>query len=175
MWFCKKVQIPFEVYAFTNEWKEEIELPYEVKEGVFVIDDKFNLLNLLTSKVNAKTLDHQMLNIWRIAHSFAYRSYFSYPQRLVLSGTPLNESIVSLHQIIPQFKKESGAEKVHCIVLTDGEGNYLPIISMLNVIGRMNLILGLVILILIDVFYVIESWVRLIDLNGIGMSLQTSC
>ena len=126
MWFCKKVQIPFEVYAFSNEWKEEIDLSYEVKEGVFVIDDKFNLLNLFTSKVNAKTLDHQMLNIWRIAHSFAYRSYFTFPQRLVLSGTPLNESLVSLHQIIPQFKKESGAEKVHCIVLTDGEGNYLP-------------------------------------------------
>ena len=126
MWFCKKVQIPFEVYAFSNEWREETELPYEVKEGVFVIDDKFNLLNLFTSKVNAKTLDHQMLNIWRIAHSFAYSSYFAYPQRLVLSGTPLNESLVSLHQIIPQFKKESGAEKVHCIVLTDGEGNYLP-------------------------------------------------
>ncbi len=83
-------------------------------------------MNLFTSKVNAKTLDHQMLNIWRIAHSFAYSSYFTYPQRLVLSGTPLNESLVSLHQIIPQFKKESGAEKVHCIVLTDGEGNYLP-------------------------------------------------
>ena len=29
MWFCKKVQIPFEVYAFSNEWKEEIELSYD--------------------------------------------------------------------------------------------------------------------------------------------------
>ena len=126
MWFCKKVQIPFEVYAFSNEWKEEIDFPYEVKEGVFVIDEKFNLLNLFTSKVNAKTLEHQMLNIWRIAHSFAYQSYFTYPQRLVLSGTPLNESLVCLHQLIPQFQKENKSEKVHCIVLTDGEGNILP-------------------------------------------------
>ena len=126
MWFCKKVQIPFEVYAFSNEWTEEIDFPYEIREGVFVIDEKFNLLNLFTSKVNAKTLEHQMLNIWRIAHSFAYQSYFTYPQRLVLSGTPLNEALVCLHQLIPQFQKENKSEKVHCIVLTDGEGNILP-------------------------------------------------
>ncbi len=126
IWFCRKVQIPFEVYAFSNEWKEEIDFPYEIKEGVFVIDDKFSLLNLFTSKVNAKTLEHQMLNVWRIAHCFRVGTMYSYPQRLVLSGTPLNETMVCLHQIIPQFQKETGVEKVQCIVLTDGEGNYLP-------------------------------------------------
>ena len=26
-----------------------------------------------------------------------------------------------LHQIIPQFQKDNGVEKVQCIVLTDGE------------------------------------------------------
>ena len=83
-------------------------------------------MNLFTSKVNVKTLDHQMKNIWRIAHCFKVSTYYSYPQRLVLSGTPLNESLVSLHQILPQFQKETGVEKVHCIVLTDGEGNIMP-------------------------------------------------
>ena len=28
IWFCKKVSIPFEVYAFTNEWKKP-EVNYE--------------------------------------------------------------------------------------------------------------------------------------------------
>ena len=131
MWFCRKVQIPFEVYAFTEEWNDgtlhrEQELCYEKREGVFQIEEKFNLMNLFTSKVNGKTLDHQMNNVWRIATSFKVPTHYSFPQRLILSGTPLNESLVCLHQILPQFQKESGVEKVHCIVLTDGEGNILP-------------------------------------------------
>ena len=142
IWFCRKVQIPFEVYAFTQEWNRKIQnyetneyLPskiqihYEKKEGSFLIDDNFNLMNLFTSKVNAKTLEHQMVNIWRIAESFNKRnltSRFSYPPRLILSGTPLNETLISLHQILPQFQKDTGVEKVQCIVLTDGEAHQLP-------------------------------------------------
>ena len=130
MWFCRKVQIPFDVYAFTQEWSREergtLKSCYERKEGVFVIEDEFNLMNLFTSKVNVKTLDHQMKNVWRIAHGFKVATHYAFPQRLVLSGTPLNESLVCLHQILPQFQKDTGVEKVHCIVLTDGEGNIMP-------------------------------------------------
>ena len=108
MWFCRKVQIPFDVYAFTQEWSREergtLKSCYERKEGVFVIEDEFNLMNLFTSKVNVKTLDHQMKNVWRIAHGFKVATHYCYPQRLVLSGTPLNESLVCLHQILPQFQ-----------------------------------------------------------------------
>ena len=39
-----------------------------------------------------------------------------------LSGTPLNEALVCLHQILPQFKSDNKLQKVQCIVLTDGEG-----------------------------------------------------
>ena len=42
-----------------------------------------------------------------------------------LSGTPLDESLMCLHQIIPQFKKDNKVEKVQCVVLTDGEA-YTP-------------------------------------------------
>ena len=42
-----------------------------------------------------------------------------------LSGTPLNETIVALHQILPQFQKQHKLEKVNCVILTDGEGSPL--------------------------------------------------
>ena len=132
IWFCRKVQIPFDVYAFTNEWSREArysnELPehYEKREGIFQVESCFNLMNILTSKVNAKTLEHQMLNIYRLAAAFNRRTWFRYPERMVLSGTPLNEALVSLHQILPQFQKENKVEKVQCIILTDGEASYLP-------------------------------------------------
>jgi hypothetical protein len=132
IWFCKKVQIPFEVYAFTNEWSRN-EVPSvksERREGVLYVEDAFNLMNLFTSKVNLQTLEHQMINIWRLAASFGrrdgYHIHFSWPQRMILSGTPLNESLISLHQLLPQFQKENGVEKVQCVILTDGEANALP-------------------------------------------------
>ena len=40
-----------------------------------------------------------------------------------LSGTPLNEALVSLNQLIPQFKNRTGVQKVQCITLTDGEAH----------------------------------------------------
>jgi hypothetical protein len=44
---------------------------------------------------------------------------------MCLSGTPLNEALISLHQILPKFQKENKLQKVQCIVLTDGEANQL--------------------------------------------------
>ena len=133
LWFCKKVSIPFEVYAFSNEWKrvmhgQEYPCSYEKKENLLAIHEEFSLMNLLTSKVNGKTLEHQMLNIWRIAKAYGdnYRSHYSTPTRLGLSGTPLNESLVCLHQILPKFQSENKLQKVQCIVLSDGEANHLP-------------------------------------------------
>tara|TARA_R110002020_G_scaffold17985_2_gene63534 strand:- start:80 stop:2218 length:2139 start_codon:yes stop_codon:yes gene_type:complete len=141
IWFCKKVSIPFEVYAFTNEWKKP-EINYETselvkpadwtssyvkKENLLAVHEQFSMMNLLTSKTNGKQLEHQLINIWRIAKSFSnfYGSPYSVPTRLGLSGTPLNEAFVCLHQILPQFQKQNKLQKVQCIVLTDGEANHL--------------------------------------------------
>ncbi len=140
VWFCKKVSIPFEVYAFTNEWRRgeydyendrylaADRIPhYEKKESLLIVDETFSMMNILTSKVSGKELEHQLLNIWRLAYCFArqYQSPYTYPNRLSLSGTPLNEALISLHQILPKFQKENKLQKVQCIVLTDGEANQL--------------------------------------------------
>ena len=133
VWFCKKVSIPFEVYAFTCDYplvtynengKANLrELAYKKKDGLVQVGEWFSMMNLLTSKVNAKTLDDQMKNVFRLATSFGRWSNCSYPTPtgLSLSGTPLNESLISLHQILPKFQKENKLQKVQCIILTDGE------------------------------------------------------
>ena len=98
------------------------------KEGVIAIDESFSLMNLLTSKVSGNKLEQQLKNIWRIAAYFSntYHSPYTYPVRLCLSGTPLNEALICLHQIIPQFQTQNKLQKVQCIVLTDGEAPPLP-------------------------------------------------
>ena len=140
IWFCKKVSIPFDVYAFTNEWKRREqdptgqwnpvnnELPYEPQEYNLQVEEDFSLMNLFTSGVRTNELEHQLKNIWRIASVFSnyYGSRYSYPTRLCLSGTPLNEALITLHKLLPKFQKDNNVEKVQCIVLTDGEANSMP-------------------------------------------------
>jgi len=134
IWFCRKVQIPFDVYAFTNcfPYHNRNEARYTAKNNLVCIEESFSLMNLFTSKVNVRTLDHQMRNIYRMSTRFGYsnvswddRDRFQVPIGMGLSGTPLDESLMCLHQIIPQFKKDNKVEKVQCVVLTDGEA-YTP-------------------------------------------------
>jgi len=137
VWFCKKVNIPFEVYAFTHDYPRVRydennkaimpQEPYEKRDGIISIPEWFSLMNMLTSKVNGKELEAQMINIYRIAKSFARCSYTSYsvPLGWNLSGTPLNETLVCLHEILPKFQKEYKLQKVQCVVLTDGEASPL--------------------------------------------------
>jgi len=135
VWFCKKVAIPFEVYAFTSDYplvsydadgKAEIRpLSYTKRDGLVQVGEWFSLMNMLTSKTNGKTLEEQMKNLFRLATAFRWNSYYnvrySVPYGMSLSGTPLNETLVALHQILPKFQKENKVQKVQCVVLTDGE------------------------------------------------------
>lgn len=135
--FCKKVQIPFEVYAFTNEFyavrrakqgksdyisNDEYFAKTGCEEGkVFLQKDMFHLMNFVSSRSNAKDYERQCLNLYREA--YAYRQHVEYPTTfgVGLSGTPLNEGIVMLNYIIPQFKKTNDLQKVNVCILTDGE------------------------------------------------------
>ena len=137
VWFCKKVSIPFEVYAFTTDYplvkydeegKANIrQRAYTSKDGLLQVGEWFSMMNLLTSQVNGKTLEDQMKNIFRLAYAFCRNQYIRYtiPLGMGLSGTPLNESMISLHQILPKFQKENKLQKVQCVILTDGEGSPL--------------------------------------------------
>ena len=133
IWFCKKVSIPFEVYAFTTDYplvaydengKATLrQLAYDKKGGLIQVGEWFSMMNLLTSKVNVKTLEEHMKNVFRLACAFGRDHYTAYniPMGLSLSGTPLNEALISLHQILPKFKTENKLQKVQCVILTDGE------------------------------------------------------
>ena len=60
-------------------------------------------------------------NLFREANY--YRNYGSYQNTIGvgLSGTPLNEAIVLLNYILPEFKRNNDLQKVNVCILTDGE------------------------------------------------------
>ena len=147
IWFCKKVQIPFKVYAFTNEWnhysewdqpddyswrpRRDIPEHHQEKDCRVCVGREFSMVEFLSSDCKKSDLEKQLLSIWRLTTGLStyYRwdssVMFQAPRRLGLSGTPLNEALVSLNQIIPEFKKATGVQKVQCVILTDGEAHPL--------------------------------------------------
>tara|TARA_B100000902_G_scaffold390805_1_gene440373 strand:- start:454 stop:2580 length:2127 start_codon:yes stop_codon:yes gene_type:complete len=135
-WFCRKVQIPFEVYAFTYEWHNGVivgddeiddpQHPYERKHNSLSINKRFSLLNLVTSRADSKTFDTSIRNLYRLANYYGSRGvYYHIPMGLDLSGTPLNESLITLKTLIPKFQRTSGVQKINVCILTDGEANNL--------------------------------------------------
>ena len=85
------------------------------------IEGAFRMVNILTSTAKTKDFDRMMLNLWLQVRSFRGAMY-NYARKFCLSGTPLNEAIVSAGQLTKQFIKTAKLQKCHVIVLTDGEG-----------------------------------------------------
>ena len=85
--FCRKVQIPFEVYAFSNNnWygpeKGEDGKDYHrtmpqpnYKDGDITIDTSLLLFNLISSKMSAKEYEEGMINLHWIATKYGYDRY----------------------------------------------------------------------------------------------------
>jgi len=127
VWFCKKVNIPFEVYAFTLDCNAYMELQpnhppiYKKVKDVIALEQTFRLMNFFTSSTNTRVLEEQLKNIWAACYAFQNRSGFV-PHHLELSGSPIGESIISLHKLIPAFQQKNKLQKVNVIFLTDGEG-----------------------------------------------------
>ena len=133
-WFCKKVQIPFDIYAFTNDYWYSKSYDYSTgtrtkspkhhKEvsGYVVVEENFRLLNMVTSNGrNGKDLEAQLKNFWRLVVGQAAYSGYSQPPGYSLSGTPLNESVIALTALIPDFQKRNKVQKTNVVILTDGE------------------------------------------------------
>ena len=140
VWFCKKVNIPFRVYGFTNCYfvndddrggyyynPSNESLIKEQKRNEVFIPESYRLLEFLSSEGNIKEFDRQIRTFWRLTCAMArdITHWIDAPQRFHLSGTPLDTSLIVLHDIIPQFQKKYDLQKVQTIILTDGESEPL--------------------------------------------------
>ncbi len=139
--FCRKVQIPFEVYAFTNDWvmaeramqntagNDDYDDCYPSnysyrgieKNTVYLHKEYFHMVNMISSRSNSRDYERMCKNVFREANY--YRNYTGYRQTpgLSLSGTPLNEAVILMNYIIPEFKLQNDLQKVNVCILSDGD------------------------------------------------------
>jgi len=126
IWFCKKVSIPFRVYAFSDASHNDTHFPgcpTDNIENTIHVDDCFRLFEFFSSKMNAQTLDKMMSMMYVNAlgsSPFGGETNNKY----YLSGTPLVEAILTTPQVVEKFKSEEKVQKVNVVYLSDGESAY---------------------------------------------------
>ncbi len=145
--FCRKVNIPYEVYFFTSErdrWSDDKKTEIKAwskNAGEYALDD-FHLVNCLSHRMNKKQADLALKMMFHMGMYFdnryvsrrntfedhdtfeAQQNNWGIPSKYYLGNTPLNESLIYLNKLIPMYKEKYGIEKLTFITLTDGSGNY---------------------------------------------------
>ena len=134
VWFCRKVNIPFSVVAFSDVYGREgygrSRLPF-TKAGDVVLRG-FNLLEFFNSEMSTSE-ENEMIHNMVMFYSYAgsYRDWredgypYSWPNKYRMGGTPLNEAIIGLMDYVPMFKEKTGVQKINTVILTDGAGSNL--------------------------------------------------
>ncbi len=124
MLFCKKVNIPFEVYSFTDVGCSSKLPSFNYRQGDLITDKTVTLNNYFSSRMNTKSFNEALLNICVITNSFVngYQHY-PIPEQDRLGQTPLNGAIIASEKIIKDFRQRNSIQKVHSVWITDGEGN----------------------------------------------------
>ena len=141
--FCRKVNIPYEVYFFTSErgYDRDNMKCFTQNQGEYVFED-FSLVNCLSHRMNKKQADLALKMMFHMGMYFdnryvsrrnsfedhetyeAQSNNWGIPSKYYLGNTPLNESLIYLNKLIPMYKKKYDIEKLTFITLTDGSGNY---------------------------------------------------
>jgi hypothetical protein len=143
--FCRKVNIPFEVYGF-------IDNNHALREGLNIsqttpdsdsrcrndMRDKtlhinnvyFRLKELLNSKMKLTEFNTCVKKLLLLAKTYGDHYRYEIPSSMQLSGTPLNETILVLRHVAEKFKRETKVEILNTIILTDGDASYYPSVVM---------------------------------------------
>ena len=140
--FCKRVNIPFEVYAFSDsytrydderkDWVDSNGMIKSKSSSVYgeVAVSRFNLLNLFSSKMRAKEFHNAMIYMTATANHYsnAYRYYsdalhYSIPEKMHLGGTPLNSTLYVAFEIMRKFQAKNQVDVINSIFLTDGDSH----------------------------------------------------
>ena len=119
--FCKRVQIPFEVYSFRSTTGFDVD-KNRINNAFFTTKqnelnfDNFMARNLLSSRMNVAEFNDAMFHLYIMACGGHLRCDS-------LQSTPLNECIGTADLIINRFKAQSRVQIVNTIFLTDGDSD----------------------------------------------------
>jgi len=128
--FAKKVGIPFRVYSFSNsnqilEKMEKTEFYDRSKQDSYdhLVPGRLGMHEYFNEKMSGSEFNTQLKNLAFLGKSLDYTGLIT-PTGHGTCSTPLNECIMAATDMVGDFKKETGAEKINAIFLTDGGADY---------------------------------------------------
>lgn len=138
--FCRKVNIPFLVFGFTNGSDYAKELinatePLETPEpnDLLLYRSNFRLREYISSSMSSREYINAQKNLLCLGNAFASSCYAFYasppknylpiPESEILNSTPLNETVIASIDIVNSFKQKNKLNIVNTIFLTDGESD----------------------------------------------------
>ena len=153
--FCKKINIPFSVYAFMNNHRDKqneyADSGFSVTPTSVLPDASTKLVQLFTHKQSKVDFNRCASILHRAAQYF--NGYYNWRGRdfneedesvpsisgdYYLSSTPLNESLIAMDNIIAKFKSDYAVQKLSLVTLTDGASNSMNKHGMGDLYIRLN-------------------------------------
>ncbi len=120
--FCRKVQIPFEVYSFTTSTTSNSDRGRETYKpeynGCVILRGAVQLVQILSSTAKRGDLEKDMFHLWCESRDRIYHS-----PHMDMGGTPLDNAMFALPDLIKRFRSNTKAQKVSVVLLTDGESS----------------------------------------------------
>lgn len=125
--FCRMVNIPYEVYAFTTRVRADGHEDREYYDSFMdceIIPHKFNLMNLMSSRMSRVEYQTSQEMLWNLSQAWDGKLSRYYINRWnQLHSTPLNTCIAYADEMVKTFKRKHGIEKMTTMFLTDGESD----------------------------------------------------
>ena len=121
--FARKVGIPYRVYSFSNSGglTDNLKNFYEKSDNhkTHLMLSRLGMHEYFNEKMSGREFNAQLKNLAFLGKSLDYSGLVA-PEGHGMSSTPLNEAIIAAHDMIADFKTETGKEKINAIFLTDG-------------------------------------------------------
>lgn len=129
--FCQKVNIPFDVYAFTDQmYDRSVASPWAEKDytdGEWNLGAGFSLMHLASSTFNRtqKEMSNKAIAFFKTA--FDRDNDWGVlmnrmAKELHLGQTPIASSLLSMFPILKDFQNSTHVDILNLVCLTDGEG-----------------------------------------------------
>ena len=118
--FCKKVNIPYEVYSFTDKYLGSYgpmySRPRKHSSDEISIIQNFNLLNIFSSRMG----NNEFIKAAETLIHITSDKFVARPPWFNMGNTPLNNTIILSDFILDDFKQRTKVDIVNAIYLTDG-------------------------------------------------------
>ena len=133
--FCKTVNIPFDVYGFTNQ-NVQLGGGWNADRKLNPMDSEIDHCGISLPQLIASTLKkkdyEEALEFLYIRKELCQDNY-THRERCVMSkneeygSTPLNEALIHSHKMIDSFKRDNNIDNMNLVVISDGDANGLRV------------------------------------------------